>query len=298
MRLFGSCFRRRQQQHQDQQEEASSNVSAPEEETEAPRREAPASQGEEALKAAPPASSSAISRLPVVRLCLEEEEACAICLEAMSLATRMPCGHRFHRQCLVPWLEARCFCPCCRFEIATDSVVYERHRIRRNLSSKRYVKIFRTELAELPVRALKDLLAAAGHDHKHCLERSDLIDLALQSQFVLIVDDRLKITLSDLKNLPVSRLLKIASKANVLPQGPTDKADLVKAIQHSADIQILDCDHQQPESPPLFKKTPQDAPPESEQQKRRHNNIYDFHSPDEPDRTTPLIDTNYHHTSC
>ncbi|KAK6131861.1 hypothetical protein DH2020_034384 [Rehmannia glutinosa] len=27
------------------------------------------------------------------------------------------CGHRFHTNCLVPWLESNAHCPCCRMEI-------------------------------------------------------------------------------------------------------------------------------------------------------------------------------------
>ncbi|KAK4431811.1 E3 ubiquitin-protein ligase SIRP1 [Sesamum alatum] len=57
-----------------------------------------------------------------------EQEECAVCLEPFKggqgrgrgrdeTLMQLPCGHRFHTNCLVPWLEANAHCPCCRMEI-------------------------------------------------------------------------------------------------------------------------------------------------------------------------------------
>ncbi|CAA2953957.1 probable E3 ubiquitin- ligase RHY1A [Olea europaea subsp. europaea] len=51
--------------------------------------------------------------------CTEQEE-CAVCLEhlmAGDTLMQLPCAHRFHSKCLVPWLESNAQCPCCRMEI-------------------------------------------------------------------------------------------------------------------------------------------------------------------------------------
>ncbi|KAI9192731.1 hypothetical protein LWI28_027087 [Acer negundo] len=50
-----------------------------------------------------------------------EQEECAICLERFKVAdtlVHLPCAHRFHSRCLVPWLQGNTQCPCCRMEIA------------------------------------------------------------------------------------------------------------------------------------------------------------------------------------
>ncbi|XP_026410204.1 E3 ubiquitin-protein ligase RNF181-like [Papaver somniferum] len=46
--------------------------------------------------------------------------ACAICLELSRVKeeiSRMPCGHIFHADCLISWLEQSNSCPMCRFKV-------------------------------------------------------------------------------------------------------------------------------------------------------------------------------------
>ena len=61
----------------------------------------------------------------------KDNECCTICLEDHvpgELAARLPCGHLFHKDCVVEWLRRHCVCPVCRYELPTDSVVYARTR--------------------------------------------------------------------------------------------------------------------------------------------------------------------------
>ncbi|XP_059287032.1 probable E3 ubiquitin-protein ligase RHY1A isoform X1 [Lycium ferocissimum] len=42
---------------------------------------------------------------------------CVICLEPFDGGgnlMQLPCAHKFHSKCLVPWLESNAHCPCCR----------------------------------------------------------------------------------------------------------------------------------------------------------------------------------------
>eukprot|EP00262_Sarcandra_glabra_P002476 TRINITY_DN127_c0_g1_i3.p1 TRINITY_DN127_c0_g1~~TRINITY_DN127_c0_g1_i3.p1 ORF type:complete len:199 (+),score=19.97 TRINITY_DN127_c0_g1_i3:169-765(+) len=51
-----------------------------------------------------------------------DQDACAVCLERFKsgdLLVHLPCAHRFHSVCLVPWLECSAQCPCCRMEISS-----------------------------------------------------------------------------------------------------------------------------------------------------------------------------------
>uniref|UniRef100_A0A0E0LNP5 RING-type domain-containing protein n=1 Tax=Oryza punctata TaxID=4537 RepID=A0A0E0LNP5_ORYPU len=74
----------------------------------------------------PPASKAAIASLKEVKAGEEEGEGggdslgdCAICLDAFAAGKEMPCGHRFHGECLERWLGVHGSCPVCRRELPT-----------------------------------------------------------------------------------------------------------------------------------------------------------------------------------
>ena len=80
-------------------------------------------------RGAPPASKTAISELPTMEVRSEEEAlVCAICKDMVNVgetAKKLPCGHGYHGECIVPWLASRNSCPVCRFELPTDDREYE-----------------------------------------------------------------------------------------------------------------------------------------------------------------------------
>jgi hypothetical protein len=70
----------------------------------------------------PPASKAAIAALKEVIAGTgsdgQEEGECAICLDGVEGAAKeMPCGHRFHGECLERWLGVHGNCPVCRREL-------------------------------------------------------------------------------------------------------------------------------------------------------------------------------------
>uniref|UniRef100_A0A1D1Z3B5 E3 ubiquitin-protein ligase RING1-like n=1 Tax=Anthurium amnicola TaxID=1678845 RepID=A0A1D1Z3B5_9ARAE len=55
-----------------------------------------------------------------------EQDDCVVCLEefkAGDFLVHLPCAHRFHWRCVVPWLENNSHCPCCRMEIMAPPLV-------------------------------------------------------------------------------------------------------------------------------------------------------------------------------
>lgn len=83
-------------------------------------------------RGAPPAAKVAVEGLETVVMNSEEEViVCAVCKDLLNVgesAKKMPCGHRYHGDCIVPWLSARNSCPICRFELPTDDPEYEEER--------------------------------------------------------------------------------------------------------------------------------------------------------------------------
>ncbi|KAL3566922.1 hypothetical protein D5086_032337 [Populus alba] len=52
-----------------------------------------------------------------------DQDECTICLDRFKSGetlVHLPCAHRYHPRCLVPWLENNGHCPCCRMEIRVD----------------------------------------------------------------------------------------------------------------------------------------------------------------------------------
>ncbi|KAG8096153.1 hypothetical protein GUJ93_ZPchr0013g34070 [Zizania palustris] len=69
----------------------------------------------------PPAKKEAVAALPTIRV--RDAATCPVCLDQFAAggeAREMPCKHRFHDGCIVPWLEAHSSCPVCRYQLPTD----------------------------------------------------------------------------------------------------------------------------------------------------------------------------------
>ncbi|XP_050229368.1 E3 ubiquitin-protein ligase SGR9, amyloplastic [Mercurialis annua] len=82
--------------------------------------------GEKEVAAAP----SAVVSLPTVEVKVSEE--CAICKEEMKEGRdvcKLPCNHLFHWICILPWLNKRNTCPCCRFQLPTQDLLGEIERL-------------------------------------------------------------------------------------------------------------------------------------------------------------------------
>ncbi|KAL1810491.1 hypothetical protein DCAR_0730193 [Daucus carota subsp. sativus] len=96
-------------------------------------------QTESAVKGSPPAAKSVVENLVSVVLTRdyvkENNVVCAVCKDEIGVeerATRLPCSHHYHGDCIVPWLNLRNTCPVCRSELPTDDADYERRKERRD----------------------------------------------------------------------------------------------------------------------------------------------------------------------
>ncbi|GMH17096.1 hypothetical protein Nepgr_018937 [Nepenthes gracilis] len=94
--------------------------------------------GENGFMGRLPASKSVIDNLPCVVMTEKEvlynNALCAVCKDEYrleELAKELPCSHRYHGDCILPWLEIRNTCPVCRYELPTDDPDYEQRRTQR-----------------------------------------------------------------------------------------------------------------------------------------------------------------------
>ncbi|KAI4343340.1 hypothetical protein L6164_010701 [Bauhinia variegata] len=84
----------------------------------------------------PPAQKEAVEALPTV--IINENLQCSVCLDDFQLgseAKEMPCKHRFHSGCILPWLELHSSCPVCRFQLPMDESKRDSEASRNNSSN-------------------------------------------------------------------------------------------------------------------------------------------------------------------
>ncbi|KAK6925752.1 Zinc finger, RING-type [Dillenia turbinata] len=84
----------------------------------------------------PPAKKEAVDAMPTV--VVEENLQCSVCLddfETGAEAKEMPCKHKFHVGCILPWLELHSSCPVCRHQMPADESKLETDGLRSRSSS-------------------------------------------------------------------------------------------------------------------------------------------------------------------
>ena len=130
----------------------------------------------------PPASRSALASLSEIVVSLddlieESNKECLICLaehEIGSRATKLPCGHLYHKPCLLQWLVLHAFCPACRYELETNDLEYEVDRKKRMQSRK--FRLRRGELNTKTVKQLRALCSSLSVDIQGSIEKQDIIE--------------------------------------------------------------------------------------------------------------------------
>ncbi|KAK7253538.1 ubiquitin-protein transferase [Aureococcus anophagefferens] len=203
----------------------------------------------EPIAGPPPASRAAIRRVPLVRVQADDlrkdsNEACCVCLEPHevgSVAARLPCGHLFHEQCVTEWLTRHCSCPVCRFELATDDAAFERGRERRSRLEGRRVRVRRSEVERMSVRALKDIIGAVGMTTRGCFERGDLVKRVLESSSVDVVPETVhEMTRAELDAMTVGEIARTAKRLGVIMTTALERDDVVDLLVGSGRVLVVE----------------------------------------------------------
>ena len=74
-------------------------------------------------RAKPRTSQEFIKNLKEIEISDASSEDCAVCKECFEkkqIAHRLPCGHMYHRDCILPWIQKHNTCPVCRHVLPSE----------------------------------------------------------------------------------------------------------------------------------------------------------------------------------
>ena len=132
-------------------------------------------------------------------------------------------------------------CPVCRYELPTDSVVYERTRREHNREGGRRVRVRKRELDAMNIRALLDVLKAAGESARGCVERDELIRRVLTSSRVdVVAETTVEVSRSELDAMSLGAVARLAKRAGVVIDGALERPDVVALLEQSGRVLIVD----------------------------------------------------------
>jgi hypothetical protein len=148
----------------------------------------------------PPASPRAIRKLSTISMtphhfCHEQNKECCICFQEFGVdveVVRLPCGHMFHPKCIKQWLQQKCTCPVCRWELETSVSGFEHGRIAR--MKKRQIRLHSIDLEHMAIGELLGLAETHANDSsnsslkKNEAFRLHLIDEIKKSSKVQVVE--------------------------------------------------------------------------------------------------------------
>jgi len=204
-------------------------------------------------KAPPPTSMSVLAALPDVTITgddLQEENnrCCCVCLEDQEMggiATKLPCGHIFHRECLEDWLKRTCTCPICRFELKTDNEAYERSRRERVKEGGARMRFRHDELMSFKVSRLKEIIRELDiTPPRYCVDKTDLVQAMIDSGKIRVVERMPPKVISsrDLEVSSATTLKALLVEMGVETSDFLEKRDFQRAIRESDRFIVTDAD--------------------------------------------------------
>ena len=196
----------------------------------------------------PPASINAINSLHMVQVTAEDlleetNKECLICLseqEIGSYSVKLPCGHLYHRPCLVEWLEKHCTCPVCRYEIESADPVYESKRQQR--MKERKLRYRRDELDSMSIHSLRELMRSLGVASTGCFDKRELVDRLIQSDKITLVEGipAMELTEQQFLRMGISELKKLLHSFGISSSGAIEKADLRERLLRAGRVLLVE----------------------------------------------------------
>ena len=139
-----------------------------------------------------PRSATCPSSGPRRRIWPDGNRECCVCLEAQEVgdrATKLPCGHLFHTECVVQWLRKHGTCPSCRYELNRRTRPVLRVAARAHGAARAAAPPARAESITC-ARAARARGARRPRLRAGSTEKADLVKALIDGGLVQIIDRR------------------------------------------------------------------------------------------------------------
>jgi hypothetical protein len=216
----------------------------------------------------PPASAKSISSLPMVKvtsddLLEETNKECVVCLDDQRLGTmacKLPCGHLFHKKCVTEWLQKKCTCPVCRYELETSDLTYEAQR--RVRMKKRKLRMRMDEIKSKPVAQLRVIASEHNVSIAGCIDKKEIIDALLAAHVIDLIErlPPIVMTEGDFNGKSVAQLRHLLLRFGLSDEGALEKRDLRNVLLQSGRINIVQALSAEEESKPAEDKLSTPSP--------------------------------------
>ena len=103
------------------------------------------------------------------------------------------------------------------------------------------MRVRKRELDAMNIRALLDVLKAAGESARGCVERDDLIRRVLTSSRVdVVAETTVEVSRSELDAMSLGAVARLAKRAGVVIDGALERPDVVALLEQSGRVLIVD----------------------------------------------------------
>eukprot|EP00938_MAST-03A_sp_MAST-3A-sp1_P004267 g4267.t1 len=137
-------------------------------------------------RAKPRTSQEFIKNLKEIEISDASSEDCAVCKECFEkkqIAHRLPCGHMYHRDCILPWIQKHNTCPVCRHVLpseqqnssTTSSTTTSTNRSSPAPSSSSSSDVTVSSLDATAAEELDNMLASPSEDEEEEVECGDIV---------------------------------------------------------------------------------------------------------------------------
>jgi hypothetical protein len=177
-----------------------------------------------------------------------------------AFACKLPCGHIYHKTCLIEWLKKHATCPVCRFELETNDEAYEKQR--KEHMKKRKLRFRKNELEKYTISQLREISTTLEVSITGCIDKREIIEKLLLSRKIELTEcvPAIEMTREELFSKSVKDLRHLSLSFDISIENAIEKAEICAKLLESGRIVLINNTSPVEELPEATSKRPQATP--------------------------------------